>query len=286
MTPIRTAGYIRGLVPSLAPTEARVATALLADIPGAVAWSVAELASVSSTSPATVVRACQRFGFSGWGQLRAELVRELSASGDALSSGPGEPSTVLERTLRGAASQIESARAMLDPGAFERAVEALVAARRTVVATSSDLAMLGQYATFRFASVGRAVEAPLDAITQRLVAGTLGPGDVLLAVGHSGTNELTLGSARAAADAGATVIAVTAFAQGPLADAAAIHLCVGVADPETQLLEASRVRVTQLVAIDALQTAVGLRVEHEAAADTTHRAQREFEHRRVPRSAS
>lgn len=279
MTPPRTASYIRGLLPSLAPTEARVATALIDDVPGAVGWSVAELATVSSTSPATVVRACQRFGFTGWGQLRQELVRELAAPvGPA--PGPGEPGAVIEHTMRGAISQIESAMAMLDAREFERAVGALVAARRVVTATSSDLAMLGQYAAFRFATIGRAVESPLDPITQRLVAGTLGADDVLLAVGHSGTNELTLRVARAAADAGATVVAVTAFAQGPLADLAAIHLCVGVADAEQQLLEASRVRVAQLLAIDALQTAVGLRIDHAAATDAAHQALREYVHRR------
>lgn len=284
MTPPRTASYIRGLLPSLGATEARVATALLSDPRAAAGWSVADVAAASATSPATVVRACQRFGFSGWGQLREELVRELAdpePAGDG--AGRGGVAEIVGRTLRGGLSQIESAAAMLDPVEVERAVEALVDAGRIVTATSSDLAHLGQYAAFRFATIGRGVEAPPDPITQHVVAGTLRRGDVLLAVGHSGTNALTLRVAQAAGAAGATVIAVTGFARGPLADAADVHLCVGVAEPETQTLEFTRIRVAQMLAIDALQTAVGVRTDHAAAADATDRSLREYVHRRAHR---
>jgi RpiR family transcriptional regulator, carbohydrate utilization regulator len=113
-----------------------------------------------------------------------------------------------------------------------------------------------QYATFRFAAVGRAVEAPTDAVTAHLVAAGLASGDVCVAVGGSGANALTVRIAQAAAAAGATVVAITSYARGPLANVADLHLVVGVPASPPGERDHSRIRVSQMLVIDALQAAV------------------------------
>jgi DNA-binding MurR/RpiR family transcriptional regulator len=116
--------------------------------------------------------------------------------------------------------------------------------------------MLGQYAVFHFALVGRSAEAPTDPITMHALAGMLEPGDVCFAVGHTGTNGLTIRICQAAAGAGATVLAVTSFARGALPDLADIHLAVGAPHPEVMADSTTRIRVGQMLLIDALQNAL------------------------------
>jgi RpiR family carbohydrate utilization transcriptional regulator len=269
---------IRSLLPSLIPSEARVAEALLAAAP-AVPASVAELAADAQTSPATVVRACQSLGFGGFNELSDALKREQHAAADAPRTAP-DAQRALRRTFEAGIQQLESATRTLDVEAFAAAVDTLLSARRVLVATSSDLAMLGQYATIRFAMVGRPVEAPADVVAAHIVASGLAPGDACLTFGNSGANLLTVRVAQAAATAGATNIAVTAFARGPLAELADLHLAVGVPVLTPSERDFTRICVSQLLTIDALQAAMRDRGAGSEIADTVDAALSAYTYRR------
>ena len=277
---------IRGLRPSLIPSETRVADALLIrDQP--LPRSVAELAARADVSPATVVRACQSFGFQGFIELMAALARDAQ-----IRDLPEPPRTgafaAAQRMIRAGVEQLESMAAMLDRDVFERAVETIADARRVLMVSGSDLAFLGHYAVFRFAMIGRSAEAPTDVITAHAVADGLGPEDVCVAIGHTGTNNLTLPIAGAASLTGATVIAITSFARGPLADLADLHLVAGVPDTAPSDSELTRVRVSQMMMIDALQAALAGRggtLDSRVRMDRTlsHYVYRRPRHARAPR---
>lgn len=210
----RTFTYVRALVPSLVKSEARVAEALLAHAGNLEELSVAELADEAATSTATVVRAAQSLGFTGFSELRDQLVREAQAPPNTEHEPENPVLEALDHTLQAGVNQIQSMSAMLNRQSFERAVDALADARRVLVVTMSDLAFLGQYAVLHFAMAGRSAEAPPDVITAHAVASLLEPGDVCMAIGYSGTNSLTIRIAQSAVSTGATVIAVTSFARG------------------------------------------------------------------------
>jgi DNA-binding MurR/RpiR family transcriptional regulator len=176
--------------------------------------------------------------------------------------------------------QLESMAKMLDVEAFAAAVDTLLAARRVLVATGSDLAPLGQYATFRFAMVGRSVEAPTDVVAAHIVASGLAPGDACVAIGSSGANMLTVRVAQAAATAGATTIAITSFARGPLAELADLHLAVGVPASTPSERDHTRIRVSQLLVIDALQAAMRDRGAGEELADAMDATLNAYTYRR------
>lgn len=269
---------IRSLLPSLIPSEARVAEALLAAAP-AVPASVAELAADAKTSPATVVRACQSLGFGGFNELSDALRREQRAAAGAPRTVP-DAQRALRRTFEAGMQQLESAAGTIDPEAFAAVVDTLLKARRVLVATSSDLAMLGQYATIRFAMVGRPVEAPGDVVASHIVATGLAPGDACLAFGNSGANLLTVRIAQAAATAGATTIAVTAFARGPLAELADMHLAAGVPTLTPSERDYTRICVSQLLLIDALQAAMRDRGAGNETADAVDAALSAYTYRR------
>jgi RpiR family transcriptional regulator, carbohydrate utilization regulator len=269
---------IRSLLPSLIPSEARVAEALLAAAP-AIPASVAELAADAQTSPATVVRACQSLGFGGFNELSDALRREQQAAASTPRTAP-DAERALRRTYEAGIQQLESAARTLDVEAFAAAVDTLLAARRVLVATSSDLAMLAQYATIRFAMVGRPVEAPGDVVAAHIVATGLAPGDVCLAFGSSGANMLTVRIAQAAATAGATNIAVTAFPRGPLAELADLHLAAGVPTLTPSERDYTRICVSQLLVIDALQAAMRDRGAGNEIADTVDGAMNAYTYRR------
>lgn len=227
----------------------------------------------------------------GFNELREVLEREAStpqAPPDDQADGYG----IVQSTIQAGIEQLQSMSAMLDRDAFAQAVDALASAQRVLFVTGSDLALLGQYAVFRFAMIGRQAESPPDVITAHAVAAGLVAGDVCVAIGYSGTNMLTVRIAHAAATAGATVIAITSFARGPLADLGHIHLVVGVPDTPPAEHEPLRIRVAQMLIIDAIQSALASRGDRGAPSErmfTTlsnyvyRRARHEREREREPR---
>jgi RpiR family carbohydrate utilization transcriptional regulator len=271
---------IRALTPSLVPSEAKVAKALLEHADDIASWSAARLAAETGTSPATVIRACQSLGYTGLNEFRDALARAAKDDAAGRTGAGDEVAAALEQTVAAGIEQLQAMASILDRGEFARAVTAIGEARRLLMVTVSDLAMLGQYAVFHFALVGRTAEAPTDVITMHALAGMLEPGDVCLAVGHSGTNAITIRIGQAAAAAGATVIAVTSFARGALADLADIHLAVGTPHQENLTHSMTRIRVSQMLLIDALQNALALRIGTAQHAETMLRTVTQYTYAR------
>ena len=263
------------------PSEARVAKAILEHADDIATWSAGRLAADTGTSPATVIRTCQSLGYTGLNELRSALARQ-DADGVGATGEDEEVAGALERTVAAGIEQLQAMLSILDRDEFARAVKALVGANRLLIVTMSDLAMLGQYAVFHFALVGRTAEAPTDALTTHVIAGMLKPGDVCLAVGHSGTNAITMRICQAAAAAGATVIAVTSFARGALADLADIHLAAGTPQLENLPHSTTRIRVSQMLLIDALQNALAVRLGTGLDAETTLRTVTQYTYVRPP----
>ena len=100
----------------------------------------------------------------------------------------------------------------------------------------------------------------------------LGPGDVCLAISHTGATRETLAATRAAAEAGATTIAITSFLRSPLTEVAAITLVAGSRETNYRV-EAMASRMAHLAVLDALFVAVALQDRQRAlAAQDAHAA--------------
>ncbi|KQV06901.1 MurR/RpiR family transcriptional regulator [Leifsonia sp. Root112D2] len=259
---------IRSLLPSLLPTEQAVASVLLARSSEIVELSSQQVADAAGASRATVVRTCQSLGFSGYQQLRVLLARDAGyepASMAAASAGVGAAGIVGD-AFRHVAAGVTAMVALLDDDAVTRAVEALATATRVVVVGNGLSAPLALDAAARFTSIGRATEAPHDVIGQQITARLLTASDVLLVISGSGSNASTLRVADAAVAAGATVIAMTAFARSPLTQIAAVNLVVTMPDltfrdeitlasrlPQAILIEGLVAALTQRLGADAVR---------------------------------
>jgi RpiR family carbohydrate utilization transcriptional regulator len=273
---------IRAILPSLVPTERRVAAALLARTEEAAAWSVAEIAAAAEVSPAAVVRASQSLGFSGFNDLRARLVRELSGPAAPIVDAD-DAAAVVRSLLAAGISQIEGTLAIVDPAAVTAAVDALAAAGRVLVAGTGDLGSIATYAALRFSLAGRPAESPIDPAAIHAAAAGLRAGDVCLVLGQTGKSDLTVRTASIAADRGATVIAITGWARAPIAEHADVHLVLGVPDPALLPAPFAETRVGHQLMVDAIAVAVGLALGprgEEARAELHDVIVRDFLHRR------
>lgn len=187
--------------------------------------SGADLAAVANTSAATISRTCQALGFRGFLHLRMLLVRDLGAERDRSMEVEGEGTLAQLRSMAsGLAEVIAVSLDTVSPEAFEAAVAAIVSAERMLVVGTGLSSATAQNAAAGFTINGRTCDAPVDGVVQQFAAGLLTPNDVCLAFTSSGANTATLAAAKAAAQTGAKVIALTVFPRSPIADIADLVL--------------------------------------------------------------
>jgi DNA-binding MurR/RpiR family transcriptional regulator len=223
------------VITELPPAERRVAEVVVDD-PKAVAFgTVAEVATRAGSSGPTVVRLAHRIGFAGFVELqdaiRTEFGERLRPAVERIRERPVHDA--VGRTLSASLDNVHATLDAVDPEAFRLAVELLAARNRQVAVLSGE-------ATF---GIAHAFAADLTLVRAgvELVSGSevrvdrslalLDPGDVVVAMDLRRYERWVVAAARAAADAGARLVAVTDSALSPLAERADAVFTVEASSP-------------------------------------------------------
>lgn len=253
---------IRSFLSSLAPAEKKVAEFVLKHPEKVIYLSVTQLAEECRVGESTVIRFCQTTGFRGYQELKLVLARDLVEPEEHLTDGitnQDSLAVVAKKVGYTNSKALEDTYRVLDLSELERAVTAILAARKLEfygVGASGTTALDGKY---RFMRLGICCDAITDAHVQMMSAATLGPEDVAIGISFSGSTKDVVGSLAKAKERGAAVICITAYARSPLAGVADIKLIT--ASNETPLGSGSfRSKIAQLHVLDLLYTCAALRL--------------------------
>lgn len=290
-SPAGTLTRIRTALSSLAPSERRVADAVLADPAHASELSISALAKRADTSVATVMRFCRAIGISNYPQLRLALAA-AAARENALVGGRPVPGTdigatdtlneIVSKIIYNEVRALEDSRAGLDIDALGRAVDAVSRARRIDIFGIGASAFVGQDLHQKLHRIGHMAFIWTDRHAALTATALLGPGDVAVAISHSGETEDTVEPLQAAAERGATTIALTNASRSALANAADLVLTTCVR--ETPFRSGATVsRIAQLALIDCLFVGVAQRSFDDTTA-ALHKTYGAVQRRRRPQS--
>ena len=258
--PVEVLARVRAHLPGLRAADARVARVVVDQPELVVHRSAAEVAELAETSAATVVRCAQTLGYKGFHDLKLSLAQELPTFARDHAEAPATDPRVaaLAQVTRAGAEAVRDAGAVVDPASFETAVAAIADAARVLFVGVGTSAPLCQDAAYRFSAIGIGAEAPADVHVQHVRARRLTAADVCVAVSHTGSTHETLQAARGAAEAGATVVAITSFARSALTELADCAIVAGARELGPRL-EAVASRLAHLAVLDALLVAVAER---------------------------
>lgn len=259
--------HIRGLMPSLAPSDARVARVISENPAGVIHLSVAEIAERAGVAGSTVIRASQRMGFRGFQHLKISLAQETGyperRPEDESVSPKDSPGRILGKVMRSGARALEDALSTVDERAFEGAVETLAKARQCLFVGVGTSAPPAQDAAYRFLTIGVSAYGPPDIHTQHVAARLLGNTDACLAFSHTGATRETITALKGAKEAGAKTLVITSFSRSPITEFADLVLVAG--GPEQSFrMEAMTSRIAHLSVLDALFVAVAMRIKRRA----------------------
>jgi len=255
---------LRGLLPDLQPSLARVASVILADVEHAADLSISELADKAETSETTVMRLCRQLGLRGYPQLRLALAKEDGYGSEVPPQwspdiDPDDPLESLVHKLAYADSQaIQETAQLLSIEELQRAVDAMVGAQRIDVygvGASAFVAHDLQQKLHRIGQVSFAWSDPHLAMTS---AAVLSERDVAIAISHTGATKDTIEALQEARSHGATTIAITNSPRSVLASIADIRLHTAARET-TFRSGAMASRLAQLTVIDFLFVGVAQR---------------------------
>lgn len=251
---------MRAIYPELRPSEKRIADQFLLHPEEAAELSIAELAHRCDTSTTSVVRFCKRLGYDHVRELRNHVLRDAARQTFDTAALP-DVSGDIDRhdTLADIVAKVSLAETLsladtakvLDTESLRRSVEAITSAGRIDIFGVGASAIVGLDLQRKLVRIGHTALEWSDPHAAWTSAATLRPGNVAIAVSHSGSTTDTIEFLMLARRSGATTIAITNHSGAPLADQADIVLTT--AARETGFRSgALGSRIAQLMVVDCI----------------------------------
>jgi DNA-binding MurR/RpiR family transcriptional regulator len=255
---------IRAAVPSLRPSEARIAKLFLADPAASAGLSIAQVAQKCDTSTTSVVRFCRRIGYDSYRDLRIDLTREatresIGADSQLVDTKDIERDDRLDEVIAKIALNetlsIADTAQSLDIASLEHAIEAVLSARRIDVFGVGASSVVRLDLQQKLTRIGLTTLGWDDAHSAWTSASVLDADCVAIAISHSGETADTLAYVKLAKKAGARTIVITNFERSPVAVAADIVLTTAARENSFRS-GALGSRIAQLMVVDCLFTGV------------------------------
>lgn len=246
--------------------QKKVADYVLENAESVIYLSITELAEKCDTGETTIVRFCRRIGLSGFQEFKLNLAKEIAEPETSIHENISfnDPLDALvqkittENTLA-----ISNTVKLLSMSELEKAVDAIVNARKIQFYGVGAFGYTALDAKYKFMRLGLNVDANLDAHIQAISAVSLTDKDVAVGISFSGSTKDTVETCRLAKEAGAKVITITNYARSPITSVADIVLLTSA--KETPLRSGALTsKIAQIHVLDILYTAVAVRLKDKA----------------------
>jgi len=207
---------VKFLLPTLTSSEKKAAEYLL-EFPEKVAkLSLVKYAEYSGSSQASIIRLCKRIGVSGYAEMKSVLSIQL-ISNDGFNhdfeeleqDGLGSDMIQIMKNVFTVNIEILKETFALANEEYNRAFEAILKAKQICFFAIGDAMIPCEYASFKFRRLGYICFADKDSDLQMINASQMKPGDVAIAISHSGRTRQVVDAMEIAKNKGATTICIT-----------------------------------------------------------------------------
>ncbi|SHJ42315.1 MurR/RpiR family transcriptional regulator [Hespellia stercorisuis] len=201
------------LLPSLTPAEKRVGEFILDSPKEASSMSLQKMAKRCKCGEATVVRLCKTVGASGYSEFKQLLRKQISnpTARDEVEylESSHDIGDIVESVFRLNILNLKKTLEVASFEEYESACEAIASTRKICFFAIGDAMFPCSYAGLRFRRMGYDCYADSDADIQIVNACNMKPGDVAIAISHSGRTKQVVEAMRIAKERGARTICIT-----------------------------------------------------------------------------
>jgi RpiR family transcriptional regulator, carbohydrate utilization regulator len=252
LPPAKSLALIRSKYPTLAASEARVASWVLQQPESIMHLSMAQVAQACGVSDTTVLRFCRNSGFQGYTDLKLSIARDLTNSTklihDDIVDGD-TPFAIARKVFMSNILALYDTLEVLDEDLLTQALELLSGAHQILLVGVGTSEPIVTNAYNLFMRLGLNVKAQTDSYMQLMEVALLGPGDVVVGISQSGSSVDPVFTMKQAKQNGVSTICITGNSQSPITEYAdVVLLSVG----REARAEAIASRIAQDTIIDTL----------------------------------
>ena len=261
---------VRNRYTSLTRAEKKIADHVLKFPEEALGATVTSLAAACGVAPSAVNRFCKTLEFDGFPDFKLSLAMELgtrdAAPEDVLPAVRRDDSVsdVFEKVFQSGVRTLQYTQRMLDMHVLNEIVGLLDSAGRIFIFGVGTSATIASDAQYRLMQLGYDASCSSDILYMRVAAMQLAPGDVAIAISHSGETRATIDTLKTARERGAAAIALSSYSKSSLC-ALADHSIVAYSDEQTYPVEAVSARIAHICILDAIMAALFVRRYDSAA---------------------
>lgn len=198
--------------PSFTKSEQKVANHILQIKEKTIYSTIEDIKKATSVGDATIIRFCQKLGFSGFADLKIEMAKEdFSKDRTTLEN------KFYDETLNKLTDALKATRQLINEAELDRAIAAITKAKHLYVFGVGSSGNTSRNLENMFLRVGVHCNAVIDPHLQAQTASLLTPEDTVIGFSLSGRTKDTFDSLKIAKDYGATTIAITNFLSSPIA---------------------------------------------------------------------
>jgi RpiR family carbohydrate utilization transcriptional regulator len=257
MKPLILTQHIAQSMNTLRKSERKVGEYVLANQQDVIHMRVIDLAKNAAVSEPTVIRFCRAVGCNGFQEFKLTLAQQLASSpsfGQIAVTDTDSTADFSKKVFDSTIDTLLNVRDDLDIDMIHKAVSVIAAANRVEFFGFGASGAVAADAHHKFFRLQLAVAAHSDHHFQNMSASSMMPGDVVVAISHSGRTKALLDSIRLVHEAGGTVISICPN-NSPIADIADIAITVNV-EEDIEVYTPLCSRIAHLVVIDVLAIGV------------------------------
>lgn len=268
---------IRKSIDSLTKTQQVIGQYIVENPDKVVKMSITQLAEVcGAKSESTIVRFYRQLGLSSYNDMKVSLAAEVAENSyyrtyeDITAADNIE--TVKQKIFNGAIRTLDANLSLLEPKTLDAALDLLQAAPRVFFLGFAISASLADMACFKFSKLLPNCRVMSDPHVTATVLSLPRPGDVVMAISHSGESKDLIVPVQKAQPT-VKLIAISGSDQSPLAKIADVSIS-NVSDEMTYRTDAAMTRIVQFAIIETLYIGMCIRMGHDAldALQTSYKA--------------
>ena len=244
----------------LRKSEVKVAEYVLQKADEVIHFSVSQLAEQAKVSDPTVIRFCRALGFKGFQDFKIHLAQSIIPPVRTIHESMNEQEEapeLIRKVFAANQEAIQSTLGTLDFATVQKAIEDLSRAEKIIFHGLAGSAAVAMDAHHKFFRIGIPCEWYSDTHMAIMAGAMMKPGQVFVAISHSGSTHDVIESVQAAKNAGATTIGIVSYAKSPLSKVVTHTLLVGASETGFRF-EPMASRIAQLCVIDVLSVGVSL----------------------------
>lgn len=245
--------------------------------------SIQTLAKLNYVSTSTILRLCNKLGYSGFSDFKVDLI---SSSPQKFSTDILQDDINLNDTLEDVnrkvqameKSSIDETHSIVNLKALDNAIDLIIASNKIVIFGVGSSGLVGKELEYQLIKIKKDVNCHFDAHISRSIVSTLGKNDLIIIISHSGETPECVELLKLAESLKVPSIAITKMGQSQISLLANIVLHTTSMEHASRLIPI-RSKISQISVMNMLLTNLFIRkYDKHLLEQTQNREKRKYPH--------